>query len=313
MLFRSHLWHHPTGYRYFIDDLARDIADSGHNIVGTIFVECKSMYRAEGPEQMRSVGETEFAAGQGAIADSHKYTKSRIAAGIVANADPTMGSALAAVLDAHLDAGNGRLRGIRQRAKWDADPAVKGAVSADAPGLYLQPAFQEGLREVAKRGLIFEASIYHPQLPDVVALARAIPELEIVLVHSGSPVGHSSYRGREHEVHATWLDGIRELATCPNARIKLGGLLMTLANFDFGTAMRPPTSAELAELWRPFIEPCFEVFGPDRCMVSSNFPVDKRGFGYGTVWNMFKRLLSGCSDAERTTILSGTASAVYRV
>lgn len=308
-----HLWHHASGYRYFVEEYARDIAESGHDVAASIFVECRSMYRATGPEHMKPVGETEFALGQAAIAASGKYTHAEIAAGIVAHADLTLRENLPEVLDAHLAAANGRLRGVRMRAKWDADPVVKGAVSADAPGLYLEPAFQRGVAELARRGLLFEASIYHPQISDVTALARAVPDAQIVMIHSGSPVGHSSYRGHEREVHAQWLRDMKDFAACPNTSIKLGGLLMTLAAFDFGQAERPPTSAELAELWRPYIEPCFEIFGPERCMVSSNFPVDKAGVSFGTVWNMFKRVAAPCSDTEKQAIFSGVARRIYRI
>jgi predicted TIM-barrel fold metal-dependent hydrolase len=308
-----HLWHHPTGYRYFAEDYARDIEKSGHNVEASVFVECNSMYRASGPENYRSVGETEFALGQAAIAASGKYTSSRIAAGIVGFADLTIGAELPEVLDAHIAAANSRFRGIRMRAKWDPDPVVKGAVSADAPGLYLEPEFHHGLREVASRGLLFEASIYHPQIRDVTALARAVPEAQIVVVHSGSPVGHSSYRGREKEVHGNWLRDMKDLAACPNAAIKLGGILMTLAAYDFGQTARPITSEALAKLWRPFIEPCFELFGPQRCMVSSNFPVDKAGFGFGTVWNMFKHVTRDCSADEKQAIYSATARRIYQI
>jgi L-fuconolactonase len=308
-----HLWDHATGYKYFVQEYAKDLQSSGHNVEASIYVECGSMYRADGPKYLRSVGETEFAVGMAAMAASGRYTTSRVSAGIVGNADLLLGDQLSELLDAHIAAGNGRFRGIRQRAKWDADPAVKGAVSADRPGLYLEPAFQRGLSVVASKGLLFEASVYHPQIVDVTKLAQAVPEATIVLVHSGSPVGHSSYAGRSKEVREDWLRLMRDLAACPNVSVKLGGILMTLANFDFGVAPRPATSEELAVLWRPFIEPCFSLFGPERCMVASNFPVDKAGFGYGTVWNMFKRLSAGCSADEKRLIFSDTARRIYRV
>jgi predicted TIM-barrel fold metal-dependent hydrolase len=307
-----HLWDHATGYRYFAPEYARDIAESGHQVEASIYAECNSMYRASGPAHLRCVGETEFALGQAAIGASGKYGTARIAAGIVAFAD-LQHERLAEVLDAHHAAANGRLRGIRQRAKWDPDPVVRGAVSAAGPGLYLDPGFQRGLAEVASRDLVFEASIYHPQIPDVTALARAVPQAGIVLIHCGSPVGHGAYRGRGTEVHARWLADMTELARCPNVTVKLGGLLMTLAAFDFRVAERPPTSEELAALWRPWIEPCLTLFGAERCMVASNFPVDKAGFGYRTVWNMYKRIAAGCAAVEKAAIFHGTAARVYRV
>jgi L-fuconolactonase len=186
-------------------------------------------------------------------------------------------------------------------------------VSADGPGLYLQPEFGKGLDLLASMGLVFDASIFHPQLPDVAALARAHPAASIVVIHSGSPIGHSAYAGKDQEVHATWLAGMKELAQCPNVSIKMGGLLMCLGNFDFTTAPTPPTSEQLATLWRPYIEPCIELFGADRCMVSSNFPVDKAGLSYGTLWNTFKRITAGCSDDEKKMLFAGTAQRVYRI
>ncbi|QDL38592.1 amidohydrolase family protein [Rhodoferax sediminis] len=308
-----HFWHHKSGYKYFVEEFARDIAASGHNVEASLFVECNAMYRAHGPEHLKSVGETEFAVGQAAMAASGKYTNCRAAAGIVAFADLAQGVRTRKALQAHLEAANGRLRGIRQRAKWDPDPVVRGPVSADRPYLYLDPEFSEGVALLASMGLALDASVFHPQLPDVAALARAHPDARIVVIHSGSPVGHSSYAGKDAEVHATWLAGMKELAQCPNVSIKMGGLLMCLGNFDFTAAEAPPTSEQLAALWRPYIEPCIELFGANRCMVSSNYPVDKAGVPYGTLWNMFKRITAGCSADEKRMLFAGTAKRVYRL
>ncbi|RTZ45478.1 amidohydrolase [Candidimonas sp. SYP-B2681] len=308
-----HFWDQPYSGKYFVEDFAKDAAASGHNIEATVYVECDSMYRASGPDHLKCVGETEFAVGMAAIGASQKYTSTRVAAAIVGYADLTAGDLARETLEAHFKAGNGRFRGVRQRAKWDADPAVRGAICADRPQLYLTPEFQRGLALATSMGLVFEASIYHPQIPDVTALARAQPDANIVVIHSGSPVGHSSYADNEEGNRVQWLANMQELAHCPNVSVKLGGLLMHLANFDFTAADAPPSSAELAELWRPYIEPCIELFGAGRCMVESNFPVDKAGFNYGTVWNMFKRITAGSSPDEKKSIFSGTAKRIYRI
>ncbi|HSW17683.1 MAG TPA: amidohydrolase family protein [Ramlibacter sp.] len=309
-----HLWHHKSGYRYFVEELAQDVADSGHNVEATVYIECSAMYRADGPEHLKSLGETEFAVGQAAIAASGKYTSCRAAAGIVASVDLRLGEQrVRETLEAHAQAANGRLRGVRSRGKWDADPAVRGAVCASGPRPYLDPVFGEGLDVLASMGLSFDASIFHPQLPEIAELARAHPAAQIVVIHSGSPVGHSSYAGLEAEVHATWLAGMKELSRCPNVSIKLGGLLMCLGKFDFTQIEAPPDSEELARLWRPYIEPCIELFGAARCMVSSNFPVDKAGVPYGTVWNMFKRITASCSPDEKRMLFAGTARRIYRL
>ena len=308
-----HFWHHPTGYRYFVEEFAADLAASGHDVEATVFVECHSMYRASGPEHLKCVGETEFAVGMAAIGASGKYTACRTADGIVAFADLTLGERAHETLLAHAEVARDRLKGVRQRAKWDADPVVKGPVSADGPGLLLRPELGQGLDLLTSMGLAFDASVYHPQIPDVTALARAHPDANIVLIHTGSPVGHSSYAGQEAESHARWLAAMKDLATCPNVSVKMGGLLMCLGNFDFTTAPRPPSSEQLAALWRPYIEPCIELFGAGRCMAASNFPVDRAGFGYDVLWNTFKRITAGCSDSEKAMIYAGTARRVYRL
>jgi L-fuconolactonase len=147
----------------------------------------------------------------------------------------------------------------------------------------------------------------------VTALARAHPDASIVLNHSGSPVGHGSYAGKDAENHANWLAGMNQLAACPNVSVKMGGLLINLGNFDFTTALAPSDSAMLEGSWRPYIEPCVELFGVERCMVSSNFPVEKAVAGYGTIWNVFKRITAGCSGDEKRLLFSDTARRVYRL
>lgn len=308
-----HLWQPPNGYRYYLEEYARDLTECGHRVDASVYEECFHMYRVHGPDHLKYVGETEFAVGQAAMAASGKYTSSRVAAGIVGHADLTLGERTRELLQAHVEAGKGHFRGVRQLAKWDHDAAVRGRYSASGPHLYLDPEFGKGLGVLASMGLSFDASIFHPQLPDVVALARAHPEANIVLVHCGSPVGHGRYAGKDSENFACWFSGMKELAKCPNASVKMGGLLINLANFDFATAEAPPTSLQLAALWRPYIEPCIELFGASRCMVSSNFPVDKAGYGYGTVWNMFKHITSGASEDEKRAIFSDTAKRVYRL
>ncbi|MCB1744418.1 MAG: amidohydrolase family protein [Gammaproteobacteria bacterium] len=308
-----HLWRLFADSPYFVPELATDIAESGHTVISTVYVECNAFYRALGPAHLKAVGETEHAVGQAAIAASGIYTSARIAEAIVGFADLRLGDRVAETLEAHVEAANGRFRGIRQRAKWDADPVVRGRWTEDRPELYLDAAFNAGLKRLTAKGLSFDASVFHPQIPEVTALARAHPDASIVLNHTGSPLGHGAYAGKPDENHANWLNAMRTLASCPNVSVKLGGLLMNLANYDFSTAAKPPTSAELATLWRPYIEPCIELFGAERCMVSSNFPVDRVGFGYRTVWNMFKRLTAGCSSDEKRLLFSETARRVYRL
>ena len=141
---------------------------------------------------------------------------------------------------------------------------------------------------------------YHTQLPHVIALARAVPELTVVVDHVGGPLGIGPFAGKQAEVFPEWKKLILELAALPNVVVKLGGLTMYVTGFDFHRRPKPPGSEELAKTWRPYIETCIEAFGADRCMFESNFPVDKGMCSYPVLWNALKRLAAGASAAEKT-------------
>ena len=303
-----HFWDEPG--RYLLDDVLAD-AGGGHNVVSTVFVECRSHYRDGGPEELRSVGEVEFVAGIAAEAERRGGT--RAAAGIVGFADLTLGDGVEPVLEALAEAGCGRFRGVRHGAAWDADPVIGNSHHGAGPGLYLREDFRAGLARLTAMDLALDALIYHTQFADVAALARACPDASIVLNHVGLPLRYGAYAGRHAEVYAVWREGIAEVAACPNVTVKLGGLVMRLAAFDYNARPAPPSSAELADHWRPWIEPCIELFGPERCTFESNFPVDKMGVTYAALWNAFKRIAAGASADEKAALFTGTARRAYRL
>ena len=298
--------------RYLLDELLADTG-SGHNIVATVFVECGAFYKADGPVDLRPVGETEFVDGVAAMSASGVYGPIRACAGIVSRADLLLGDAVAPVLEAHIRAGGGRFRGIRNSASFDEDKAVLGPLNRVEAGLYRAEAFREGFKHLGRMGLSFDAWLLEPQLPDLIDLARAFEDTTIVLDHVGTPLGRGSYEGRREERFPTWRENIKELAKSPNVAVKLGGLAMTFCNFPSFLAEPRAPSAQLAQEWRPYIETCIEVFGAERCMFESNFPVDMGACNYATLWNAFKRLAAGASAAEKTALFSGTATKVYRL
>lgn len=305
-----HLWDRPD-FRYLLDEFVDDVADSGHNIEATVFEECHAMYRADGPAHMRPVGEVEFVQGIAAMSRTGRYGPTRVAAGIVGGGDLTLGDRAEELLVAQIAAAGGRFRGIRDSGNWDADPIIgNGAKTA---GRYRDPKFGEGLDRLAKLGLTLDAWVFHTQLDEVAALAAAHADASIVLCHCGGPLGYGPYAGKQDEVRAAWLAAIAEVARRPNVSVKLGGMMMRLAAYDYGAASTPPSSETLAALWRPYVEPCIELFGPDRCMVESNFPVEKMGIGYGPLWNAFKRITAGASADEKAAIYSRTAKRVYKL
>ena len=305
-----HLWDHP-GRRYLIDELIADTG-SGHNVTSTVFVECMSMYRADGPAAMRPVGETEFVGGVAAMSRSGRYGPTRVAAGIVSFADLTLGEGVGPVLDAHI-AASPRFRGIRHAAGWDASDQVRNSHTNPPPGLYGDGGFRRGFAELARRGLSFDAWLYHPQIPELTSLARAFPDTTIILDHFGGPLGIGPYENRRKEVFTFWRGAIRELAGCPNVVAKLGGLVMPLNGFGFHRGERPATSAELVDATRDWHLHAIDCFGPARCMFESNFPVDKASCSYHVLWNSFKRIAAGFGAGDKAALFHDTAARAYRL
>jgi len=298
--------------RYLLDEIVADVG-AGHNVVSTVFIECGAMFKNDGPEALRPVGETEFVNGVAAMSASGLYGKTRIAAGIIGTANLRLGDAVAAVLDAQMAAGGGRFRGIRLGAAWDPNASVPSHRTRPGPGLLLRDDFRAGFAHLAPRKLTFEAWCYHHQIPDVTALARAFPATTIILNHFGGPLGIGPYTGKAQDVYAEWRKYISELATCPNVVAKLGGINMEINGFGWHERPRPPGSQELADATRHYYEFTIEKFGADRCMFESNFPVDKASCSYTVLWNSFKRLTSGASAAEKATLFHDTAARVYRL
>jgi predicted TIM-barrel fold metal-dependent hydrolase len=306
-----HLWDRG-GQRYLIEDIAADIA-SGHNIVATVYVEARSMYRAKGPEAMGPVGEVEFANGSAAMSASGGYGPAAICAGIVGHANLLLGDGARAVLEAEIAAGNGRFRGIRHSSAWDADPNVAHMYATRPKGLLLDATFRNGFACLAPLGLSFDAWLFHPQISELADLARAFPDTKIILDHCGGPVGLGVYANRRDEIFKGWKASIQDVAKCPNVSVKLGGLAMRLLGYDFHERPKPPSSEEAAAAWRPYIETCIEAFGPSRAMFESNFPPDKGQCSYQVIFNAFKRIAANYSEAEKTALFSKTAADVYRL
>lgn len=307
--------HHlfPPGFvlEYGLDELRGDTG-CGHRVVATVFVECHACYRQDGPEHLRPVGETEFVAS--AAAELRRDTPAAAPiAGIVAHADLRLGDRTAEAIDAHEQAGNGLFRGIRHAGSHALEPEsllIPGRAPRD---LYRNPSFQEGVRELGRRGLTYDTWHYHYQNRDFAALARAAPDTTLILDHLGTPLGVGSFAGRRDEIFVQWKSDIAEIARCENVVAKIGGLAMPDNGFGWHTADRPPTSDEFIEAQGRYYEHMIDCFGPDRCMFESNFPVDKLSLAYGVLWNAFKKMTSAFSEAERDAMFSGTAKRVYRL
>ena len=305
-----HVW--PDRGRYMVDELFADTG-SGHNVEATVFIECRQSYLKAGPEAIRPVGEVGFVAELAENAAAAKRSKTRFAAAIVGYADLTLGDRVAAVLEAQIEAGRGRFRGVRNSAGFHDDPVIGNNHHGAGPGHYLRADFQAGLNRLTRLGLSLDALVFHHQHADLVALARACPSANIIMNHTGMPLGYGPFAGRQREVYDVWRAKLPEIAACPNVTMKLGGMMMRLASFDYNAAPAPLTSEQLADHWRPYIEPCIELFGAKRCTFESNFPVDKMGIGYAALWNAFKRIAAKASADEKAALFAGTAKRIYRI
>ena len=311
-----HLWDRPN-HRYLLEELLQDIG-GGHQIIQTVFLECRSMYRCDGPQEMQPVGQTEFVQGIAAQSASGQYGKTQVAAGIVGFADLTLGAAVTPVLEAHIAASRDRFRGIRHISAWDASTDITSnfdwwRVRNIPKGLLLYSKFREGFACLQKYGLSFDAWLYHPQLMELVDLAQTFPSITIIVNHAGGPIGMGPYVGKREEVLQEWKLGIAALASCPNVFVKLGGLGHELGGFGWHERAIPPSSAELAEAMAPYFHWCIEQFGTNRCMFESNFPVDKISYSYTVLWNAFKHIVKDFSPKNRAALFYDTAVRVYRL
>lgn len=306
-----HLWTR-AGSPYLVPEFLTDI-QSGHRIAASVYVQCYSMYRLDALPPFAPLGETEFTNGVAAEFASGIHGDVRACAGIVGYVDLAEGASAEAALLAHQRAAGERFKGVRNISVWHEDGSIQGSLRAPPRGLLGSAAFRQGLRLLAPLGLSFDAWMYHTQLDELRALAGAYPDISIVLDHIGSPLGVGPYRGRRDEVFRDWQAAIADVAACPNVCIKLSGLGMKIAGFDFDTRALPPDSDVLAQAWSPYLLTCIEQFGPQRCMFASNFPVDKTACSYPVLWNAFKRMTSGFSASERAALFHGTACRVYRL
>jgi L-fuconolactonase len=306
-----HLWQRP-GWRYLLEDLLLDTG-SGHNIVATVYMEARSMYRDQGPEEMRPVGETEFANGIAAMCNSGACSKTKACAGIVGHADLTLGSRVEPVLSALMRAGGERFRGIRHGVSWDADPSIVNPASPVRPGLLANKTFREGVAVLNRLGLSYDVSLYHPQINELADLASAFPDLRIVANHVGGVLGIGAYRGKREEVFSRWQASIKALAARPNVYVKLGGLGQGYTGLGFNDDAEPPSSEMVAARFRPYVQTCIEAFGASRSMFESNFPVDKISYSYAVFWNACKLMAKGASSSEKADLFAGSAARCYRL
>lgn len=313
-----HLYDRPD-VRYLLEEFLSDIGDAGHDVRASVYVQARAMLRADGPEPLKPVGETEFANGLAAMSASGTYGPRRVCAGIVGYADLCSGESIRPVLEAHIAAAGafgdepGRFRGIRQAVLWDPHPGMSNPAYESTEAMLDSASFRAGFAHLAPLGLSFDAWLLFHQIPRLTRLARDFPDTRIVLDHCGGVAGIGPYAGRRNEVFVAWGSAVTELAACRNVMVKLGGLGMSLTGFGFETEPTAPSSDRLADAWRPYMLTLIEAFGTNRCMFESNFPVDKGSYGYAVGWNAMKRITADFSADEKHDLFWRSAARFYRL
>jgi predicted TIM-barrel fold metal-dependent hydrolase len=306
-----HLWDRSAS-RYLGPELLDDL-DTVPAVAATVYVQCRSEYLAEGPEELKPAGEVRFAKTVAESVEAERPEGPKICRAIVAGADLMLGSEVGRVLDVLDESSGDRLRGVRNQTAWHSDSRVTSSPFPPAPDQLLQKSFQEGARRLASRGLSLDVWAYHSQLEQVITLARACPETTIVVDHLGGPLGVGPYLNARKEVFDRWSRSITALAEHPNVFMKISGAGMRVFGFGFDRRTTPPGSDELAQAMSPYASHCLDRFGPERCMFASNFPVDKGMFSYRVLWNAFSKTAAALSPAEQRHLFHGTADSVYRL
>lgn len=295
---------------YFSAELLKDL-DAGHQVRGTVYVQCGLGYRESGPERLKPLGETETVL---SIIERIPAAQRRrhVAAAIVGYADLSLGAEVDEVLEGHLAIAGDRFRGIRCSGAHD--PAFRhGVLARPKKNLYRDEAFRQGFARLKKYGLSFDAWLYHPQLDDLLQLAREFPDVPIMLDHIGCPLGVGPYAGKASEVMREWAPSMKRLASCQNVHVKLGGLGTAVFGYRYFEHAVAPSSQVLAEAWTPYFQTCIEIFGARRCMFESNFPVDRSVGSYHVLWNAFKRIAAGASEPEKMALFHNNALRFYRL
>ena len=310
-----HLWDAGFG-RYYVEELLKDIKSSGHNVESTVYIMSSSntkIYAKDGPEEFRPLSEIKFATDEAKRADLIPNNHVKVNASIVGSVDLTFGKKLKPVLEKAINISEGRLKGIRMLLASHQDPRINsGAVRSDL-GLMLHPNFIDGAKCIQNADLSLDFWIYHTQLNEMEKIARTLPDLTIILNHVGGPIHLGEYEGKQALTHREWRSAMMRLAKIPNINVKLGGLGMAVNGAKFHENNNPPNSTQLSNIWKPWIYETLDMFGFDRCMFESNFPVDKGSCSYGVLWNAFKILAKDMSEDEKNKLFKQNASRIYKI
>lgn len=289
-----HLWAREGEPPYLLDAFLKDIAASGARITSSVYV-----------------GET--ALGNKMAEAAAKISPCRVAAAIIGNADVRSGDAIAEDLDRQMELAPGRFRGFRTMAMYHPDPAVQFHGRRQQRGVFESPGFPLAMKHVATRNLVYEVCVWDAGIPDVAAIADRFADVQFVLEHMGVPMLEGIDAAGRINVRNAWRKALQDLARRPNVVVKVGGMGMPSWGFGFDKRAVKPDYRELTQVWKPWIDIVIDVFGPDRCMMESNYPPDSAACSYGDLWNALKSSTADYSKDERAALFHLTAAKIYRI
>jgi len=278
---------------------------TGHNIVGTVLLESGWDDPQAQNRAWKAVPEVSMAQ---RVAER---TNNRICTGIVGHIPLSEGAEAVRPALLAMVKNNPNFRGIRDELAYrEGEFPLKGTSEQKAYG----DGFRSGFALLEEFNLTYDTNVYPENLLALKDLALAFPNTTIILDHLGCPTSDQSNQQYEKGSMKMWKPIIKELAdSCPNVNIKLSGLGMPVFGLGFENHPEPPTSNELAEAWKPFIEHCIDCFGVNRCMFASNFPVDKVSTGYTQLYNAFKIIVQDMPVSDKKKLFHDNAARIYKL
>jgi predicted TIM-barrel fold metal-dependent hydrolase len=264
----------PIAKTYLLDDYLRDASGAGD----TIRV-AKVVHVEAGADPAASLAETRWLQ---SVANTRGYPQA-----IVAHAELNSPK-VAALLEQH--ASHPNVRGIRQILNWHPDPG-KTYTPRD---LLADPAWEKGFALLRQHGFCYDLQVYPAQMAAAARLASRHPDIPMIVNHTGMPVD------RDPAGVEQWRTGMQALAQQPHVAVKISGLAMLDWHWSLDSL-------------RPFVQQTLEIFGVDRCLFASNFPVDKLFGSFERQYGAYRSLVAGCSAAERNKLFAANAERIYRI
>lgn len=296
-----------VAYDYLPEDYASDAREL--RISHVVHVEASW----QGKKPMDAVDETRWV--DGLFGESHSRAGIGLG-GIVGYAD-LRSSEAKAVLQAHREASS-CLVGIRQMLAWDDDKGVMRY--CDEPSLWQQPQWRNNFEALTTLDLSFDAWFFHHQLDEMVALAKAYPEIRFMLCHMGTPIGlagpFASYghtTADRERIKAHWQEGMARVAHCPNVHVKLSGFFMPVVGWGLHHLAAPVSNDAIIHQYKPLVDFVIDQFGVERCMFASNFPMDKVSLSLKQLYDLYWDIVADHTEQERVALFHDNAAAFYRI